>query len=149
MSSLLRTARIGVVLVFILIADVVMAQQSLFSHGDHVVYIGNTLADRMQHDAWLETYLHALLPKHELTVRNLGFSGDEVKQRQRADNFGDPDLWLTKCEADVVFCFFGYNEALRGEAELDAYKSDLAEMIDHMRSQRYNGTSAPKLIVFS
>ena len=24
--------------------------------GDHIAIIGNTLADRMQHDGWLETY---------------------------------------------------------------------------------------------
>ena len=34
--------------------------------GDHICYIGNTLADRMQHHGWLETYLHAAYPKHEL-----------------------------------------------------------------------------------
>lgn len=126
-----------------------LAEEPLFNKGDHVVYIGNTLADRMQHDGWLETYLHSLLPQHELTFRNLGFSADEVKLRQRSDNFGDPDLWLTKCKADVVFCFFGYNEALRGEAGLQGFTKDLTEMIDQMRAQKYNGSSAPRLIIFS
>jgi len=51
--------------------------------GDRISFIGNTLADRMQHSAWLETYLHALHPDLDLTVRNLGFSGDELKLRQR------------------------------------------------------------------
>ncbi|MEZ6087519.1 MAG: GDSL-type esterase/lipase family protein [Pirellulaceae bacterium] len=125
------------------------AQQPLFNKGDHVAYIGNTLADRMQHHGWLETYLHALLPQHELTFRNLGFSGDEVNLRQRADNFGDADMWLSKCEADVVFCFFGYNEALKGQDHVDRFANDLANMIDHMHAQKYNGQSAPKLIVFS
>ena len=82
--------------------------------GDHVVYIGNTMADRMQHHAWLETQIHALHPMLELTFRNLGFAGDELKTRPRSQSFGSPDQWLTKCEADVVFCFFGYNEALKG-----------------------------------
>ena len=30
--------------------------------GDHISIIGNTLADRMQHDGWLETYLQAGSP---------------------------------------------------------------------------------------
>src|SRR5262249_54391396 len=47
-------------------------------HGDHVAIVGNTLADRMQHDGWLEAFLHARFPNHDLTVRNLGFSGDEL-----------------------------------------------------------------------
>ena len=117
--------------------------------GDHVVYIGNTMADRMQHHAWLETYIHALHKRHDLTFRNLGFPGDEVKTRSRSANFGDPDQWLTKCQADVVFCFFGYNEALRGEAGLAEFQQDLAEMIDHMGEQTYNGKSPPRLILFS
>ena len=28
--------------------------------GDHICVIGNTLADRMQHDGWLETYAQPL-----------------------------------------------------------------------------------------
>ncbi len=50
--------------------------------GDHICIIGNTLADRMQHDGWLETLLHARFPRHELVVRNLGFSGDELTVRR-------------------------------------------------------------------
>lgn len=120
-----------------------------FNKGDHVSYIGNTLADRMQHHAWLEASIHALFPGHDLTFRNLAFPGDELKTRNREANFGDPDQWLTKNETDVVFSFFGYNEALRGEASLDQFRRDLAETIDHMRGQKYNGESAPKLVFFS
>jgi putative heme-binding domain-containing protein len=117
--------------------------------GDHVAYIGNTLADRMQHHAWLETYIHALFPEHDLTFRNLGYSADEVKRRDRADNFGNPDQWLTKSQADTVFCFFGRNEALNGDAGLEGFKKDLGEMLDAMRGQKYNGNSAPQIVVFS
>ena len=117
--------------------------------GDHISYIGNTTADRMQHHAWLETFIHALHPEHDLTIRNLGFPGDEVKTRNRSDNFGTPDQWLTKTRADVVFGFFGYNESLRGAAGLDAFRAQLAEMIDAMRAQKYNNRSAPRLVLFS
>ncbi len=117
--------------------------------GDHICYIGNTMADRMQHHAWLETYIHALHPQHELTFRNLGFPGDEITTRPRSKDFGDPDQWLTKCEADVVFCFFGYNEALRGDQGLAKFETDLAKMIDQMRDQEYNDESPPRLVVVS
>ena len=120
-----------------------------FKKGDHVAYIGNTLADRMQHHAWLETYIQALFPEHNLTFRNLGYSADEVKRRDRADSFGSPDQWLTKVQADTVFCFFGRNEALNGDAGLDGFKKDLGEMLDAMREQKYNGKSAPRIVVFS
>ena len=35
----------------------------------------------MQYDGWLETMLQARFPKHQLVVRNLGFSGDEIGTR--------------------------------------------------------------------
>ena len=117
--------------------------------GDRISYIGNTLADRMQHAAWLETYLHAAYPELELTVRNLGFSGDELKLRPREENFGSPDQWLTKTGSSVVFCFFGYNEALKGDAGLPQFKKDLAETIDGMLAQKYDGEAAPRLVFFS
>ena len=117
--------------------------------GDHVAIIGNALADRMQHHGWLETYLQGEFPLHGLIVRNLGFTGDEVKTRPRSASFGSPDQWLTKVGADVVLCFFGYNEALRGEAGLSAFRTDLATMIKGMLGQKYNGKTAPRLVMFS
>ncbi len=140
-----------VLLAFLLSAPLplAVAQDAPFFSGDHVVYIGNTLADRMQHHGWLESYVHALMPGSELTFRNLGFSGDELTLRQRADNFGDANQWLTKCKADVIFCFFGYNEALKGEAGLAKFKTDLGNLIDEMRSQQYNGSTAPRITMFS
>src|SRR5580704_1532958 len=93
--------------------------------GDHISIIGNTLADRMQHDGWLETYLTARFPKHDLTFRNLGFSGDELTLRLRSANFGSPDQWLTTARTDVVFAFFGYNESFAGAKGLPKFKRDL------------------------
>ena len=117
--------------------------------GDHISFIGNTTADRMQHSAWLETDIAALYPELDLTFRNLGFSGDELKLRQREDNFGSPDEWLTKTKSSVIFCFFGYNEALRGAPGLDGFRKDLAETIDGMLKQKYDEKTAPRLVFFS
>src|SRR5436190_15832963 len=63
--------------------------------GDRISILGNTLADRMQHDGWLETYLHSRFPAHDLTVRDLGFSADELTLRLRSMDFGTPDQWLS------------------------------------------------------
>ncbi len=117
--------------------------------GDRISFIGNTLADRMQHAAWLETYLHAAYPNLNLTVRNLGFSGDEIKLRNREDNFGSAEEWLTKTKSSVIFAFFGYNEALRGKQGMDAFQKDLEECIDGMLANKYDGESAPRLVFFS
>jgi putative heme-binding domain-containing protein len=141
---------------------------------DHICIIGNTLADRMQHDGWLETLLQARFPKYKLVFRNLGFSGDELTIRLRSKSFGTPDEWLagsapvpepgrlttrkgvrdnrfetTNTRADVVFAFFGYNESHAGAAGLDKFKADLKNFIKHTLAQKYNGKTAPRLVLFS
>jgi len=142
--------------------------------GDHICIIGNTLAERMQHDGWLETMFHSRFPTHDLVFRNLGFSGDELTQRLRSQSFGTPDQWLagsapvpepnklvtrngvrdnrfetTNTRADVVFAFFGYNESFAGQAGLDKFKKDLEAFIKNTLSQKYNGKTAPRLVLFS
>jgi putative heme-binding domain-containing protein len=117
--------------------------------GDHISIIGNTLADRMQHVGWLETLLQNRFPQHELVIRNLGFSGDELGIRLRSQNFGSPDQWLAATKTDVVFAFFGYNESFGGEAGLPKFKAGLEGFVKNTLAQKYNGRSAPRLVLFS
>ncbi len=126
-----------------------VAEKFELKPGDHICIIGNTLAERMQHDGWLETYLYSRFPKHNLVFRNLGFSGDELTLRLRSANFGTPDEWLTRCKADVVFAFFGYNESFAGAEGLPKFKQDLDQFLKHTLSQKYNGKSAPRVVLFS
>jgi putative heme-binding domain-containing protein len=117
--------------------------------GDHICLIGNTLADRMQHHGWLETLFVSHLPRHDLVFRDLGFSGDELTVRLRSFAFGSPESWLTKCKADVVFAFFGYNESYGGQAGLAKFQKDLDSFVKLTLAQKYNGRSAPRLVLFS
>ncbi|HEY2893448.1 MAG TPA: azurin, partial [Pirellulales bacterium] len=102
------------------------AAQLRLNPREHIAIIGNTLADRMQHFGYFETLLHHRFPAHELAVRNLGFSGDELTIRLRSAGFGIPDDHLRACKADVVLAFFGYNESFGGPAGLPKFKQDLA-----------------------
>ena len=158
--------------------------------GDHVCVVGNTLAERMQHDGWLEAYLYARNPDLDLVVRNLGYSADEIdySKRLRSKDFGTPDEWLAGSakiptvaayeakekkepdgppkignvkdvkenrlenvgtKADVIFAFFGYNESLAGEKGLPKFKADLGRLLSHYADQKYNGKSAPRVVLFS
>jgi putative heme-binding domain-containing protein len=117
--------------------------------GDHISLIGNTLADRMQHDGWLETYFQSRFPKEKLVFRNLGFSADELTVRLRSQGFGSPDEWLGRTKTDIVFAFFGYNESYAGTAGLGKFKKDLDDFLKHTRSQKYNGKDAARLVLFS
>lgn len=117
--------------------------------GDHVCLIGNTLADRMQHSAWLETLVHQRFPDLDLTWRNLGFAGDELTMRHRSQDFGTPQEWLERTEADVVLAFFGFNESFAGEAGLGKFRDDLRRFIQDTRSQNYSGRGNARLVLFS
>lgn len=116
---------------------------------DKICIIGNGLADRMQHDGWVETAIQSAMPEKKLSIRNLAFTGDTVTKRPRSRGFTSPEDYLKHCEADVVFVFFGYNESFGGEKELSKFKSDLAGMIDRYRAIQFNGESAPRFVLFS
>lgn len=117
--------------------------------GDHVVLLGGGLADRMQHDGWLETLLVARFPRHDLVFRNLAAAGDEVGTWHRSESFGSRDEWLAKTKANVILAFYGFNESFRGPAGLDGFKQSLVQFLQHVRSQRYNGQGAPRILLFS
>jgi glucose/arabinose dehydrogenase/lysophospholipase L1-like esterase len=117
--------------------------------GDHVCIIGNALADRMQHDGWLETLIYAKFPQQDLVFRNLAVAGDEVATWHRSENFGSRDEWLTKTRADVLLAFFGFNESFKGGAGLERFKQDLDKFLKNTKAKNYSARGAPRLVLFS
>jgi glucose/arabinose dehydrogenase/azurin len=117
--------------------------------GDHVAIIGGALADRFQHSGWLETYLYTRYPDCNLVFRNLAVPADEVALRHRPADFGTPDDWLTKVQADVIFAFFGFNESFRGKAGLDKFKTDLDSFLKTTLGKNYSGKGNPRIVLFS
>ncbi len=115
--------------------------------GDHVVLLGNTLAERMQHHGWLESYAQLAMPDKELVFRNHGFCGDKVDKRPRNRGFINPHDYLTISKADVILTFFGANEAW--DKNPGAYKGILSKWIDETKGKKYNGKSAPRIVLFS
>ncbi len=116
---------------------------------DHIAVIGNALADRMQHDGWLESLIYASFPDKDLVFRNLAFAGDEIVFRHRSENFGSPDDWLNKVKADTIFACFGFNESFKGDVGLDTFKDDLAKFLKETKSKNYSGRGSPLIILFS
>jgi putative heme-binding domain-containing protein len=149
---MLRTAFVvAAVLCLSATANSINAQDAKLAlqKGDHISLIGNTLADRMQHDGHLETLLQSRFPEHQLSVRNLGFSGDELTLRLRSQGFGSPEEWLTKTQTSVVLAFFGYNESFGGEAGLPKFKQDLEAFLQKTKSAKYDGKQPPRIVLFS
>lgn len=115
--------------------------------GDHIVLIGNALADRMQHDGWFESYLQNELSGLDLVIRNQGFTGDRINHRPRSVGFPSEDAYLELSGADVIFAMFGYNESFYDDPE--AYGAALTEWVDSTRAKTYNGEGPPRIVLFS
>ncbi|MEJ6573038.1 MAG: GDSL-type esterase/lipase family protein [Akkermansiaceae bacterium] len=117
--------------------------------GDSIVIVGNGLADRMQHDGWLETLIQSELPNHQLTFRNMSLTGDQAASFPRSRGFIPQEQYLQLAKADVIFAFFGYNESFNGPDKASQYEKQLADLIKKYRSTQPNGKSFPRIVLFS
>lgn len=116
---------------------------------DRIVLLGNTLAERMQLFNHFETLLATRFPELQLTVRNLGWSGDTVSLQPRPLNFGTTPTHLYRQKADVILAFFGLNESFDGQAGLGRFEQELDSYLRAHLAAQYNGTSAPRLVLVS
>ena len=93
--------------------------------------------------------LHQHHPDHKLIVRNLAWPADEVDLMPRPDNFADLDQHLTFVKADLIIAAYGYNESFAGPEGLPAFKERLDKFLTHLKSQAYNGKTAPRIVLIS
>ncbi|GIW88402.1 MAG: hypothetical protein KatS3mg108_2726 [Isosphaeraceae bacterium] len=117
--------------------------------GDRIVLIGNTLAERMQYFGHFETLLQSRFPDFNLTVRNLGWSADELTLRPRSNGFQNHGHNLTEHKPSVVLAFLGFNESFAGSEGLARFQSDLARFVDETTSTAYDGEATPRLVLVS
>lgn len=139
--------------------------------GETIVFIGNSLAERMEHFGYFETLLHEQFPDKEITFRNMGFPGHTPAFRPEAgqpnpwafpgaekfrpeinEHFGKghypmPDEWLTIIEADTIVAFFGFNESFDGRYGVENFKAELGAFVDHTLSRSYSGKETPPKLV--
>ena len=120
-----------------------------FKKGDKIAILGNGLADRMQHDAWMETVLQSALKGQGISFRNMSFSGDRPNKYPRSKGFIPMNQYLQHVKADVVFAMFGYNESFDGPQNADNHKNLLIDFVGKIRSYKPNGKSFPRIVLFS
>jgi len=120
-----------------------------FLKGDTVAILGNGLADRMQHDGWMETLLQSELQGKEVSFRNMSLSGDRPNYHPRSKGFTPMDQYLQHVKADVVFAMFGYNESFAGPDAADSHRRLLVEFVGKIRSYKPNGKDFPRIVLFS
>ena len=118
--------------------------------GDHVVLIGNTLAERIA----VFRQLGGAAPQSVSTTWNwwcaiLGFSADEVALRPRSKNFKDHGDTLEGLKADVVLAFFGFDESFGGKNGVPEFEKELERFITETTSTNYNGKNPPRLALIS
>ncbi|MEZ6114820.1 MAG: GDSL-type esterase/lipase family protein, partial [Pirellulaceae bacterium] len=117
--------------------------------GDRIALIGNTLFERSQLFGQFEALLHRQFPDHELVVRHLAWSADQIDLQPRPDNFADTFQHLKHERVDVIFAAFGFNESFAGPAGLVDFRQKLSTYVEQLRSQAFNGRSAPRVILVS
>jgi len=148
----------------------VSAQTLTLEKGDNIAFVGSGLADRQQHHGNFEALIHQAFPEHNLVVRNLGFSGDEVGVKpHRSDEVAELDYFLNmkpgalttkvgKTEvtyhagahfhANVIFAYWGFNESFAGPAGLDTFKANLDGWLKKTLAADY-GKGKVRVVLFS
>ncbi len=117
--------------------------------GEHVAIVGNALADRMLHDGTLEAFIHKAHAKDDISIRNLGFAADEITSHVRSDGTPPPNEWLRMVQADVVLAFWGFNESFKGYDGLPKFKDELDKYLKDLKAAKFNGKSAPRVVLVS
>jgi putative membrane-bound dehydrogenase-like protein len=120
-----------------------------FRKGDVVAIFGNGLADRMQHDGWVETVLQSQLAGQNVRFRNMAISGDRPDSYPRSSGAWTQAEYLRHVKADVVFAFFGYNESFAGVEKVDEHRKKLVEFVKRTRATKPNGKDFPRIVLFS
>lgn len=131
-------------------ADTVCSAEKFeFRRNDVVAIYGNGLADRMQHDPWVETVLQHHLRGKNVSFRNMSFSGDMVNKRPRNKGFTNDTEYLQHVDPSVVFIMYGYNESFAGPAGADNYKNELIKLVEKYRALRTADKVDARFVLFS
>lgn len=109
--------------------------------GDRVAILGGMFVERMQAGGQLEVELQQRRPEWRLSVRNLGWSGDDVRgiARKRFDGPRDGYARLLRdvetADPTVVLVVYGFSEAADGEATTAAFAAGLSQLTEDLASR--------------
>jgi putative heme-binding domain-containing protein len=117
--------------------------------GDRICLIGNTLFERAQLFGDVSAILHAGFPDHELVIRNLAWSADEVALAPRPENFADTEQHLTHFEADVILAAYGFNESFAGAEGIPEFRQRLGSFLRELAGKAFNGRGPARVVLVS
>jgi putative heme-binding domain-containing protein len=116
---------------------------------DRIAIVGNGLADRMQHDPWVETVLQSHFKGLHVKFRNMSSSGDRVNRKPRSKGFTNDTEYLQHVNPDIVFLFYGYNESFDGEAGAANYQQELIKIVNRYRALLKKQNRDATFVLFS
>ncbi|MDP5089702.1 MAG: SGNH/GDSL hydrolase family protein, partial [Saprospiraceae bacterium] len=165
---------IFIVLLFVSLINFFEDDTIEISNGAHISLIGGNLGSRMMNYGHFETEMYVRYPEKSLIIRNMCDGGDTpgfrphasrnlpwafpgaekfqsefAKKSDSEGHFDSPDKWLTNLKTDIIIAFFGFSESFDGKENLENYKNELDAFIKHTLGQKYNGVSAPQLVIVS
>ncbi|MDY3553767.1 SGNH/GDSL hydrolase family protein [Gemmata sp. JC717] len=117
------------------------AQALKLKDGDRIVWLGGTLVEREQRYGYWEAALVAANADKNITVRNLGWSGDTVHGESRGRfDFNNPDACFKQIvdqtlalKPTVIFVSYGSNEAFEGKEGLPKFEKGLEKLLDALK----------------
>ena len=116
---------------------------------NRIAFIGNTLFERSQEFGNFEAMLQQQFPHHQLVVRHLAWSADEIGQQPRPANFADTQQHLVHEQADVILAGFGFNESFADEAGVVKFRQTLSDYLSDLKSKAFNGDRGPRIVLVS
>lgn len=109
---------------------------------ERIVFVGSTFVERWQRFGYLETELLRRFPQHDLSVRNLGWSGDTVFAESRGI-FDPPAVGYQRMLEQIrglrptrIIIGYGANEAFGGSEQLEPFLQQLATLLQDLQSTR-------------
>ncbi len=106
---------------------------------ERIVLLGGTLIEREQTFGDWETQLTVAAAGQNITVRNLGWSGDTVWGESRG--LFEPHLGYQRlvehvqaADPTLVIIAYGNNEAFAGESRLDEFITQYAKLLDDLKA---------------
>ena len=162
---------------FFLLIGASPARALELEEGDSVIVVGNTFAERIALSGYLDAMIHAANPGKKIVVRSVPNSADEVYRPYKDKNddefnrawrkdiptINEPHnlnsprevrvpragFYLNRHRADVVVMCYGMGESFDGLEGIEEFKKDLTAHVDWHLKAKYNGQSAPKIVLVS
>lgn len=101
--------------------------------------VGGTFAERWAQSGWFEAMLHTTHPGHDLVVRSVPWSADEVGRMPRELNVPTTLDRVRAFDPDVVFVCFGMAESFTGQP--DRFEMELARLCTQLAEREGDARS--------